>query len=343
MMGATARCYPVTFSASDGDGGSTTRTIDLCVLATAPMVCPTATAAGPFTAAEGSVANLSVSFGAGDACGCEVAWDFNCDGVVDATGTSTMFNTAGFDGPSSRTVCWITRPAGGMCNASSVRSTNVLNVTNEAPTIVTASIPMAIEGMAYSATIVATDPANPPVASTVQDPLVWSLMGAPAWLSIDPMTGEITGTPPMGTAGMSFTFTVSVRDDDMGTMTRMFTLTVASGAMDGGMEASVDASVDADDGGADADALSSPDAEGGMSAPDVVDASRPDADATARPDGTSGDASLADASPDGGVISGTGACACRTPVASRSTGRSAMSAVMALAAMATVAVARRRR
>ncbi|MFO0561917.1 MAG: Ig domain-containing protein [Polyangiales bacterium] len=337
MMGATARCYPVTFSASDGDGGNTTRAIDLCVLATAPMVCPTATAAGAFTATEGSLANLSVSFGAGGACGCEVAWDFNCDGVVDATGPSTMFNTAGFDGPSMRTVCWITRPAGGMCNAASVRSTNALNVSNEAPTITTASVPMGSEATAYATTIVATDPANPPVASSVQDPFVWSLTGAPAWLSINAMTGEITGTPPMGSAGMSFTFTVSVTDGDMGTTMRMFTLTIAGGAMDGGTEAGVDGG----DGGEDADAtMSMPDAEAGTSRPDADAGARPDADAGSRPDA---DAALIDAAADGGMISGTGACACRVPAAPSSTGRSGTSAVLALAALATVAVARRRR
>jgi MYXO-CTERM domain-containing protein len=338
MAGATERCYPLTITASDGDGGSTNRTLDLCLLSTAAMVCPTATTAGPFTATEGAIASLAVSFGAGGACGCEVAWDFNCDGIVDSTGTSTMFNTAGFDGPSTRAVCWVSRPtAGGMCNAASVRSTNALNVSNAAPTITTASIPGAMAGVAYSTTIAATDPANPPVASSVQDALVWSLMGAPAWLSIDAMTGAITGTPPAGSGGMSFPFTVSVTDGDMGTTTAMFTLAVMAEGMDAGPDAGPEPTVEAGVDDAEAGAVMD-DAEASVG-PDVRDTGV--RDTGVRLDATADTGVATDASADGGMVSGDGSCACTVP-GGPTQSNGGTSALIALAAVATVVASRRR-
>ncbi len=353
-MGATARCYSVSITVNDGDGGSANRSLDLCLLSTAPMVCPSATAAGTFAAAEGASTALSVSFGGVASCGCEIAWDFNCDGVVDSTGLSTMFSTAGFDGPSTRMVCWTSRPTvGGMCNSPSARATNTLNVSNAAPTITSAATAMASAGTAFSATLTATDPANPPVASSVQDPLEWSITGAPAWLSINAMTGVLTGTPPAGSGGMSFMFTVTVSDHDMGTTTQMYTLTVAAEGMDAGVDAGPDAGPDASpDAAPDASAMdaspdaapdgsSTPDAEAGVSRPDAeAGVSRPDAEAgVSRPDAA--DAAASDAAADGGMISGTGTCACRVPATpSRSNGGT--SAMLALAAVATVMAARRR-
>jgi hypothetical protein len=393
-MGAMARCYPVRFTANDGDGGIATQTIDLCLVAMPPMVCPTAMPSAPFTVPEGGMTSLSVMFAGGvDPCGCEVVWDLNCDGTVDATGLSTTFNAAGLDGPSTRQVCWFSRPAGGRCNAVALPARENLTVTNVAPTITTPSIPMGTEGVPYMTTISATDPANPPIASSVQDPLTWSITGAPMWLSIDPVTGTISGTPPSGTAGMSFTFTVSVRDDDGGMTSRPFTLTIVGRMMDGGTEAGTDggdASVDgATDAGADASADGATDADADASddgatdaaadasddgaiddaadasddgaiddaadasvdaatddaadAGVVQDAASTDSGSMGRADSASGDGSSMN---DGGItggLSGDGACACRVPAAPSNKGRSPTTALLALTAVATAAVARRRR
>ncbi len=54
-------------------------------------------------------------------------------------------------------------------------------------------------------------------------PYRWGLSGAPAWLSIDPNTGVLSGTPkPIG----SYTFTVTVTDANNLTGSRAFTLSV---------------------------------------------------------------------------------------------------------------------
>ena len=60
--------------------------------------------------------------------------------------------------------------------------------------ITTTSLPDAKEGVAYSYTVSASggDSAN----------YTWSVSGQPSWLTIDASTGELSGTPPAGSAGI---------------------------------------------------------------------------------------------------------------------------------------------
>jgi len=83
--------------------------------------------------------------------------------------------------------------------------------------ITTTTLPGALEGSAYSCTITASggDAAN----------YIWSISGQPSWLSIDATTGELSGTPPMGSAGSTYTFTVSVTDGKQ-TASKRFDLAV---------------------------------------------------------------------------------------------------------------------
>ena len=83
-------------------------------------------------------------------------------------------------------------------------------------TITTASLPDATEGAAYSYTVQATggNSAN----------YTWSISGQPSWLSINSSTGELSGTPPTGSAG-TYTFTVEVTDGQQ-TASKQFDLTV---------------------------------------------------------------------------------------------------------------------
>ncbi|RKY16961.1 MAG: hypothetical protein DRP63_04520, partial [Planctomycetota bacterium] len=69
--------------------------------------------------------------------------------------------------------------------------------------ITTTALPDATEGGAYSYRVTATggNAAN----------YNWSVSGQPSWLSIDASTGELSGTPPAGSAG-TYTFTVTVTD-----------------------------------------------------------------------------------------------------------------------------------
>ena len=82
--------------------------------------------------------------------------------------------------------------------------------------ITTTSLDEAIEGVSYSFTLTASggDATN----------YNWSVTGQPSWLSIDAATGEMSGTPPTGSAG-TYTFTVTV-DDGLQTVSKQFDLVV---------------------------------------------------------------------------------------------------------------------
>ncbi|RKY17560.1 MAG: hypothetical protein DRP63_03475, partial [Planctomycetota bacterium] len=87
-------------------------------------------------------------------------------------------------------------------------------------TITTSSLPDAVEGVAYRYTLTATGGSSANYT--------WSVSGQPSWLSIDASTGELSGTPPTGSAG-SYTFTVSVTDGQQ-TASKSFDLIVRSGS-----------------------------------------------------------------------------------------------------------------
>lgn len=380
--GTIARCYPVRFEVYDDEDAMATAMIDLCLTGSSAMRCPAA--APPATRPsipEGSMGTVSVTLDPAMACGCAVEWDFECDGVPDGRGTSVPFDARGRDGFTSVRACFVSVPSLlAMCNApSAVQSIEVL-VPNVSPSFVTTSIPDATEGLAYSTTIEGSDPANPPISPRVRDPLEWSLMGAPSWLSIDPSTGELNGTPPPGTAGMSFTFRVILRDGDMGESTAVFTLVVRPSSRDAGVDASdssfTDATVDAridtgvdtgTDTGVDTGIATDVATDTGI----IVDATTSDVGSADSGEDSSSDvvtsdivtsdgaqdASVMDArASDGSVVdgatndgairspfslSGDGACSCRA-AGHGSNGSAPIGVIVLLAAIATVRRARRR-
>jgi hypothetical protein len=93
-------------------------------------------------------------------------------------------------------------------------------VPNEPPTITSSDITSALEGVLYTNTYAAPDPEN--------DPLTWSLTTDAVWLSIDPSTGELSGTPPLGSTG-SYAVMVTVEDTNGGSDSQEFTLIVSFG------------------------------------------------------------------------------------------------------------------
>jgi large repetitive protein len=81
-------------------------------------------------------------------------------------------------------------------------SANFSIAINADLTITTASLPGGSVAKAYSATV---------TASGGVPPYTWSVTGNPSWLSIDPTTGVLSGTP---TATGVFPFTVTVKDSE---------------------------------------------------------------------------------------------------------------------------------
>jgi hypothetical protein len=77
-------------------------------------------------------------------------------------------------------------------------------IVSDVLTITTTSLPNAKEGEAYTTTLQSSG-GLPPVSWSVNPPL-------PDGLSLNPATGEISGTPGSGTAGTPPPFTFTVQD-----------------------------------------------------------------------------------------------------------------------------------
>ncbi|RKY14015.1 MAG: hypothetical protein DRP63_08950, partial [Planctomycetota bacterium] len=86
--------------------------------------------------------------------------------------------------------------------------------------ITTTSLPDATEGVSYSFTMSGTGGK----ASAYE----WSASGLPSGLSIDSSTGEISGTPAIGTGGATYTVTITLTDT-LQTISRTYDLVVNAG------------------------------------------------------------------------------------------------------------------
>jgi MYXO-CTERM domain-containing protein len=60
-------------------------------------------------------------------------------------------------------------------------------------------------------------------------PYVWSMDGGPAWLSLNPTSGILSGTPPISTGGATETITFTVLDSNNSTATKTLALTINAG------------------------------------------------------------------------------------------------------------------
>ena len=94
-----------------------------------------------------------------------------------------------------------------------------VNNVNDPPSITTLSIPDATEETAYAAGIEADDPDPDEV-------LTFSLTESPGWMTIDPDTGELTGTPAPEDIGNAIEVTVTVMDFAETTDTATFLIDV---------------------------------------------------------------------------------------------------------------------
>ena len=101
-------------------------------------------------------------------------------------------------------------------NGVSPNATQTFTLTvNASPTITSASSTTFTQGQAGSFTATATGYPVP----------IYSLTGAPTWLSIDPAAGTLSGTPPTGSGG-TYAFTITAANLISPNATQTFTLTV---------------------------------------------------------------------------------------------------------------------
>ncbi|UCG70133.1 MAG: putative Ig domain-containing protein [Thermoplasmata archaeon] len=94
-----------------------------------------------------------------------------------------------------------------------------VNNINDAPVISTLDVPDAVEDQLYFVDYEADD--------DDQDSLIWSLTTSTSWLSIDPTTGELSGTPSNLDVGL-WDVTVSCNDGNGGIDSHSFTIDVTN-------------------------------------------------------------------------------------------------------------------
>jgi hypothetical protein len=94
---------------------------------------------------------------------------------------------------------------------------NITEGPNRPPTITSSDTTTAYDGLPYSQIYTASDPEN--------NPMTWSLLSNASWLSIDPDTGELSGTPGLEDVGTSWV-NITVTDNQSAFDFHYFILTV---------------------------------------------------------------------------------------------------------------------
>lgn len=189
--------YSLRLRVTDDSGG----THDAAGTLTVTNVAPVASVGPPPSGVEGSPMAFAGSVSdPGTADTHTFAWDFG-DGTT-TVGSATPSHAYADDG--SYTVTLTVTDDDGAVDTASV----VASPANVAPTITTTPPSPAVEGTPYLYQPAAVDPGA--------DTQTWSLgAGGATWPTIDPATGAVTGTPPVGTAG-TWWMAVVVDDGDGG-------------------------------------------------------------------------------------------------------------------------------
>jgi hypothetical protein len=193
----------VTLRASDGDGGQATQSWNITV--------PGAVSAGgPYTVDEGGSVQLTATC---PTC-TSFRWDLDANGTFETTGPMPVFSAATIDGPAERTVR-LEGCVGGACSESTAQVT----IRNVAPTITSSPTTTGMVGQVYMYDAAATDPAGP------RDPLTFSLVSAPAGMTVNATTGLIQWTP---SAPGNAAVTLRVADGDGGTAQQSWNIAVTA-------------------------------------------------------------------------------------------------------------------
>ena len=178
---------------------------------------PSITTADVATAAEDSL--YSVDYEASDADAADtLVWAMATNAPFLAINAGTGF-VSGTPGNSQEGSYWVNvSVSDGHGGLDWSYFTLTVTNTNDLPTITTAAVLDAIEGVAYSVDYAAAD-------IDAVDVMTWSLTTDAAWLDIDPVTGVLSGTPN-GTDVGSHLVKVSVSDGHGGADWSNFTLLV---------------------------------------------------------------------------------------------------------------------
>ncbi len=213
--------YTVTVTADDGNGGTTSSTFVWTVNNPAPTAAPdTATTDEDVPVTVTVLANDSDPDG--DALSVISASAPNGSVLINADGTITYTPDADFNG--TDTVIYTISDGEGGTATSTVTIT--VNPLNDAP--VTVGLPDLTDGNNEVISV----PLAPAFSDAEGDTLTFSATGLPDGLSIDPATGEVTGTTtatastggPLGDG--VYTVTVTADDGNGGTVDTTFTWTI---------------------------------------------------------------------------------------------------------------------
>lgn len=177
---------------------------------------PSATAGGPYTVAEGSTVMLSGSGADPNGDALTFAWDLDGDGSFELDGNSAIFSAANLDGPGSVNAMLRVCDSAGACTADLAS----IQITNVAPSLTVSGLPVtATEGSVVNLSGSVSDPGTADTHSWS-----WSLLwNGGAMASGFGPTFSFT-VPEDGT----YAVTVTVTDDDGGSVTQTHTLTIGN-------------------------------------------------------------------------------------------------------------------
>ncbi|RKZ66761.1 MAG: hypothetical protein DRQ44_06420 [Gammaproteobacteria bacterium] len=145
--------------------------------------------------------------------------ELSCDTALPATlATDTTLECTATYSVQSEDLSIVNTATASADSTDPVNSSVTVDVENSAPSITSTPITEATVGVLYSYDVEATDP-------NAADELTFSLITAPADMTIDPSTGLIDWTPAAGDVGENAT-EVMVEDQDALSATQAFSITV---------------------------------------------------------------------------------------------------------------------
>ncbi|HEY8604778.1 Ig-like domain-containing protein, partial [Tsuneonella suprasediminis] len=216
----------ITYTVSDGEGGSDTADLDIVVDPVTDLTAADDSATtDEDTPVNGSVAGNDSTTSGGDLTFEKASDPSHGTVVVNPDGTYTYTPDANYNGPDSFTYT-VTDPASGETLTRTVDIT--VNPVNDAPTTVGTMVDQADID---AGTVAAIDVTS--FFDDIDSPtLTYSASGLPAGLTIDPVTGVISGTvdnsASQGGTGGVYSVTVTATDGDGASVDQTFNWTVTN-------------------------------------------------------------------------------------------------------------------